>query len=147
MMMVMMIEQTNVEQEPYGRIARDGSLQIYYAAENSLIDQDILMRRSTDGGLTWSDPPTIVAGATTTGRDGMPGCTDFADNGPKTMCVFETTENDQTHFSVKSVVSADDGVTWGHRSQVFVPGGGSLANGSSLPVLRPLTYLPYQLTN
>ena len=50
------------------------------------------------------------------------------------MCVFETTEgrSDGT-FTVKSVVSPDDGKTWGPtRSQVFVPSG-SGNNGSSLP--------------
>ena len=51
----------------------DGSLQVYYASENSSTDQDILMKSSTDGGATWSAEST-VAGGTTTGRDGMPGC-------------------------------------------------------------------------
>ena len=48
------------------------------------------------------------------------------------MCVFETTEgrSDGT-FTVKSVVSPDDGKNWGPtRSQVFVPSG-SGNNGSS----------------
>ena len=53
---------------------KDGSLQVYYASENANNDQDILMQSSRDGGQTWS-APTTVAGGTTTGRDGMPGCT------------------------------------------------------------------------
>ena len=53
---------------------RDGSLQLYYAAENNDDDQDILMQSSTDNGLSWSTPPVTVAGRTTMGRDGMPGC-------------------------------------------------------------------------
>ena len=53
---------------------RDGSLQVYYASENADDDQDILMQSSTDNGQTWSSPPITVAGGTTTGRDGMPGC-------------------------------------------------------------------------
>lgn len=52
----------------------DGSLQVYYASENNDGDQDILLQTSRDNGETWSNPPVTVAGATTTGRDGMPGC-------------------------------------------------------------------------
>lgn len=53
----------------------------------------------------------------------MPACTDFVVNRVnKVICVFETTEGTGT-FTVKSVVSIDDGATWGSRRQVFVPGG------------------------
>ncbi len=55
------------------RLSSSGALQVYYASENSGADQDILMQTSTDSGATWS-APTTVAGGTTTGRDGMPGC-------------------------------------------------------------------------
>ena len=79
------------------------------------------MRSSTDGGATWSTA-TTVAGATTTGRDGMPGCTSFSGDATKVMCVFETTEGSGL-FTVKSVVSDNDGLTWGERSQVYVPTG------------------------
>ena len=54
------------------RISNSGALQVYYASENANDDQDILMQTSTDNGATWSGTKT-VAGATTTGRDGMPG--------------------------------------------------------------------------
>ena len=47
-------------------------MQVYYASENNNDDQDILMQTSTDGGQSWGNPST-VAGATTNGRDGMPG--------------------------------------------------------------------------
>ncbi|KIY63212.1 glycoside hydrolase family 93 protein [Cylindrobasidium torrendii FP15055 ss-10] len=110
--------------EPFFRQAHDGSLQIYYAAENSDVDQDILMRTSYDGGATWSGT-TTVAGATTTGRDGMPGCSDFNDgSGTKLMCVFETTEG-LGRMNVKSVVSTDDGKNWGYRSQVYASAEGT----------------------
>jgi hypothetical protein len=79
------------------------------------------MRSSTDGGKTWSGA-TTVAGGTTTGRDGMPGCTSFAGIPSKILCVFETTEGTGT-FTVKSVVSNDDGARWGERRQVYVPTG------------------------
>lgn len=115
-------------QEPFNRISNSGALQVYYASENASNDQDILMRSSTDGGVTWSSAIT-VAGATTTGRDGMPGCTEFSGTPTKVLCVFETTEGTGT-FTVKSVVSSDDGATWGERSQVYVPTG-SDNNGES----------------
>ncbi|KXN84070.1 hypothetical protein AN958_00485 [Leucoagaricus sp. SymC.cos] len=108
--------------EPFGRISESGALQVYYSSENNAGDQDILMRSSTDGGLTWSGV-TIVAGGSTTGRDGMPGCADFTTNGQaKVMCVFETTEG-LGRFNVKSVVSNDDGNTWGERAQVYIATG------------------------
>ncbi|KAF8316546.1 glycoside hydrolase family 93 protein [Clavulina sp. PMI_390] len=107
--------------EPFARLNSGGDLQVYYAAENSGSDQDILMRSSTDGGSTWGDI-TTVAGATTTGRDGMPSCTDFNDGSAGVLCVFETTQGTGT-FTVKRVVSRDDGVTWGEREQVYVPTG------------------------
>ncbi|KAJ7027881.1 neuraminidase [Mycena alexandri] len=109
--------------EPFLRIAKSGAIQVYYAAGNSETDQDILMRSSTNGGTTWS-AATTVAGATTTGRDGMPGCTDFTSGGTaRVICIFETTEGTYPTFTVKSVVSTNDGVSFGERAQVFVPGG------------------------
>ena len=80
------------------------------------------MRTSTNNGASWSDAIT-VSGRTTTGRDGMPGCTSFPGNPSKVLCVFETTEGTAPLFTVKSVVSNNDGATWGERSQVYVPTG------------------------
>ncbi|KAJ6581102.1 glycoside hydrolase family 93 protein [Mycena capillaripes] len=109
--------------EPFMRIAKSGALQVYYAAENNANDQDILMRSSTNNGLSWS-AATTVAGGTTTGRDGMPGCTDFTSGGvARVLCVFETTEGTAPKFTVKSVVSSNDGVSFGERAQVYRPGG------------------------
>ncbi|KAF8316545.1 hypothetical protein DL93DRAFT_2056274 [Clavulina sp. PMI_390] len=110
--------------EPWSRLSSSGALQVYYSSENSASDQDILMRSSTDGGSTWSAAIT-VAGATTTGRDGMPSCTNFNDGSTVLMCVFETTEGSSVAgtFTVKRVISTDDGSTWGEREQVYVPTG------------------------
>ncbi|KAM5537171.1 hypothetical protein V8D89_009104 [Ganoderma adspersum] len=124
--------------EPFMRLSSSGALQVYYASENSGTDQDILMQTSADSGATWS-VPTPVAGGTTTGRDGMPGCANFNDGSAKLMCVFETTEghSDGT-FSVKSVVSPDDGKSWGTtRSQVFVPSGSGNNAGAPQIVATP----------
>ena len=63
------------------------------------------------------------SGGTTTGRDGMPGCTSFPENPSEVPCVFETMEGTGSLFTVKSVASNNDGATWGERSQVYVPTG------------------------
>lgn len=116
------MESNHCLQEPFNRVSAGNTLQVYYASENSAVDQDIIMRSSMDDGATWSDPYT-VAGGTTTGRDGMPGCTSFTGTPSEVLCVFETTEGSGTLFTVKSVVSHDDGATWGERDQVYVPTG------------------------
>ncbi|KAJ7623700.1 glycoside hydrolase family 93 protein [Roridomyces roridus] len=109
--------------EPFLRNAKSGALQVFFASENASNDQDILMSTSTDGGLTWTGPIT-AAGATTTGRDGMPACTDYTANGAAhVICTFETTEGTAPLFNVKSVVSTNDGTSWGERAQVFISAG------------------------
>lgn len=86
------------------------------------------MQTSTDNGATWSTPAT-VSGATTTGRDGMPGVAEFSVDGANHLvCVFETTEGTGT-FTVKSVYSSDDGATWNTRTQVYIPTGTSNNGG------------------
>ena len=95
------------------------------------------MRSSTNNGASWSSA-TTVAGGTTTGRDGMPGCTSFQGSPSKVMCVFETTEGSAPLYTVKSVVSNDDGAHWGERSQVYIPTGRS--NGlCSFPQSHPVS--------
>jgi len=117
--------------EPFIRIAKSGAIQVYYAAENNSGDQDILMRSSTNSGVSWSGA-TTVAGGSTTGRDGMPGCTDFttSSGSARVLCVFETTEGTAPRFTVKSVVSSNDGVSFSGRAQVFVPGGAGTNAGA-----------------
>ena len=96
------------------------------------------MRTSTDNGASWSEA-TTVSGGTTIGRDGMPGCTSFPGNPSKVLCVFETTEGTAPLFTVKSVLSNNDGVAWGERSQVYVPTG-SGNNGAFGFSARPFIY-------
>jgi hypothetical protein len=48
---------------------------------------------------------------------------EFVENGVnKVMCIFETTEG-LGRFSLKTVVSSDDGRTWGVRSQAYIATG------------------------
>ena len=105
--------------EPFLRNAQDGSLQIYYSRENSAADQDSLMRTSTDGGTTWSDATTISGQDTTDTRDGMIGVATVS--GSNLIAVFEREQNGL--FTVNSITSADDGVTWANRQNVYTPTG------------------------
>jgi hypothetical protein len=66
--------------EPFLRIARDGSLQCYYSAENNTPDQDGFMKYSRDGGLTWSRW-MAVSGGDVVSRDGMIGVAPTDNNG------------------------------------------------------------------
>lgn len=76
--------------EPFLRLAKDGSLQIYYSRENSAADQDTIERFSTDGGRTWTSPTTI-SGTGIISRDGMTGVADVS--GSNVMAVFESETN------------------------------------------------------
>ena len=105
--------------EPFMRIAGDGSLQIYYSRENSAIDQDSLMRTSTDGGATWSSAAIISGAELSNARDGM---VDVASTGGSNLiAVFETETTGLFHIG--SVTSSDDGKTWGNREAVYTPSG------------------------
>lgn len=105
--------------EPFLRNAADGSLQLYYSRENSADDQDSLMRTSTNGGATWSAATTISGGDSNNERDGIISVTTV--NGPNVLAVFETRANGL--FTVNSITSANDGVTWGNRRSVYTPTG------------------------
>ena len=48
--------------EPFLRIARDGTIQCYYSAENAGNDQDNFMKYSKDGGQTWSHWVAVSGG-------------------------------------------------------------------------------------
>lgn len=106
--------------EPFLRLAQDGSLQLYYSRETSSIDQDSLMRTSTDGGATWSTATTISGAEFTNVRDGMLGVA--AVSASNLIAVFESEQNGGP-FSIHSITSADDGKTWGNRQTVYTPTG------------------------
>jgi hypothetical protein len=81
------------------RIARDGSLQLYYSRELAGNDQDSIQRISYDEGASWSSERTI-SGAGLKTRDGMLGLAPYND---KLIAVFET--NEHGPMSIKSVES------------------------------------------
>lgn len=66
--------------EPFLRLARDGTLQCYYSAENNGGDQDGFMKYSKDGGATWSNW-IAVSGGDVTSRDGMIGVAPIDNDG------------------------------------------------------------------
>lgn len=66
--------------EPYLRIAKDGTIQCYYSAENAANDQDNFMKYSKDGGQTWSKW-IAVSGGDRISRDGMTGVAPIDNNG------------------------------------------------------------------
>ena len=98
------------------RNAKDRSLQLYYSRENAGDDQDSLERFSTDGGASWTSA-NIISGADITARDGMTGVTTISGN--RLICVFESEITGE--FSIHSIMSEDDGKTWGNRQTVYTP--------------------------
>jgi hypothetical protein len=112
--------------EPFLRLSQDNTLQMYWSQENNQTDQDILMMSSTDGGLTWFNR-RIVAGADVISRDGMPGVAitnGNGTNGTSLIAIFESDNTTNTNlFTVHSVTSPDDGVTWQNRRLVYQPNG------------------------
>ncbi|KAK4081318.1 CAZyme family GH93 [Trichoderma aggressivum f. europaeum] len=109
--------------EPFLRLAADGSLQCYYSAENNSNDQDGFMKRSTDGGLTWSNW-IPVSGGDRTSRDGMIGVANINNSG-NLIAVFENTESGA--FSIDYVLSHDDGNSWGQRARLYTARNGKNA--------------------
>jgi len=101
--------------EPFLRLTTTNTLQLYYSQELAANDQDNVMRTSTDGGVTWSDPITVSGGGLVV-RDGMTGVADMG--GGNLIAIFETGNGG---FTVNSVTSPDDGATWGNRRPVYAP--------------------------
>jgi hypothetical protein len=92
------------------RIAKDGSLQLYYSRENAGNDQDSIQRVSHDGGATWG-PAIAFSGHGILARDGMLGICEF---GQELVAVFETNEEDSP-MHIKSVTSPG---TYLHSSSI-----------------------------
>ncbi|OKL58129.1 hypothetical protein UA08_06432 [Talaromyces atroroseus] len=103
--------------EPLLRMAEDGvTLQLYYSRQDSGVDQESLMRTSTDGGATWTSATVISSGGDGDTRDGMIGVATV--DGENLIMVFES-ETDGGLFSVHSQTSSDGGATWGNRAVVY----------------------------
>ncbi len=116
--------------EPLLQLAADKSVHVYYAKEYAADDQDIMLRRSSDGGLTWSKAQT-VAGAGIVSRDGMPGVAVVQHDGkPLATCVFETSTGGLFH--IEGVSSHDAGQSWQDRRVIFMPPDGHNAGAPQI---------------
>lgn len=107
--------------EPFMRMGVHGEVQLIYSHEFAPDDQRTMLVVSYDQGKTWS-VPRCVEGDKDRFRDGMTGITQTvdADGRVALVMVFETTRY-APHFNVEAVVSYDDGATWQHRHEVYVP--------------------------
>ncbi|KAF2998208.1 hypothetical protein E8E13_004960 [Curvularia kusanoi] len=110
--------------EPFMQQALDGSLQLYYSRETSATDQDSLLRRSTDGGKSWTSAQ-VISGAGIQLRDGMLGVARTSANSRSKVAIFETGNPGLgTPFSVWTVRTEDDGASWStSRTAVYQPAG------------------------
>jgi hypothetical protein len=97
--------------EPFMRIAKDGSLQLYYSRENAGNDQDSIQRESHEGGATWG-PVIPFSGHGILARDGMLGICEF---GQELVAVFETNEGNSP-MHIKSVTSPGNYLLFLHIS-------------------------------
>jgi hypothetical protein len=105
--------------EPFMRIGQEGEVQCIFSQEFAPDDQRTMLAKSYDQGRTWSTP-RVIEGGRNRFRDGMTGITETIDNGRAALVmVFETTRYGP--FNVEGVISYDDGDTWHHRHEIFVP--------------------------
>jgi hypothetical protein len=110
--------------EPFLQQGLDGTLQLYYSRENNPTDQDSLLRRSDNGGLTWSTAQ-VISGSGITTRDGMIGVAHTSADSKTKVAIFETGNPSQGQpFSVWTVRTENDGATWNpKRTLVYQPAG------------------------
>ena len=110
--------------EPFLQQGLDGALQLYYSRENNPTDQDSLLRRSADGGKTWTSAQ-VISGTGIETRDGMIGVAHTSANSKTKVAIFETGNSALGQpFSVWTVRTEDDGATWGpERTVVYKPDG------------------------
>ncbi|KAI1805085.1 glycoside hydrolase family 93 protein [Daldinia bambusicola] len=105
--------------EPFLRIGKDGGIQLTYSGELSQNNQETFRTISHDGGATWSPPQNLNLHGSVDGfRDGMQG---IAAVGDALVIVFEV--KDGPNFYVATMLSHDDGNTWGSRNIIYRPQG------------------------
>ncbi|KAH6621979.1 Sialidase [Boeremia exigua] len=110
--------------EPFLQQALDGTLQLYYSRENSRGDQDSLLRRSSDGGKTWTSAQ-VISGTGIETRDGMIGVARTYVGSETKIAIFESGNPGVGRpFGIWTVRTDNDGVTWStERTVVYQPDG------------------------
>ena len=95
------------------------------------------MRVSHDEGLSWSNAQTI-SGLDLESRDGMLGVQEITPGSGHLMAVFESVEEKgdgpyfEGRFGIWSVVSRDDGATWGERKLIYESNFWDASSGTSI---------------
>lgn len=110
--------------EPFLRLSNSGVLQFYYSRELGGRDQDNLMSVSHDEGFSSSEAQ-LISGLEMDTRDGMLGLQEIVPGSGHLMAVFESVEEKgdgtvfEGRFGIWSVISRDDGFTWGERKLIY----------------------------
>jgi hypothetical protein len=120
--------------EPFMRKGRRGEVQLMFSQEFGPQDQRTMRVLSYDMGRTWTKPECVVGGEERL-RDGMVGIAKTSDQGHHALfIVFETTRYGT--MSLEGAVSYDDGATWQHRQEVYVPPRGHNAGAPQIAAFK-----------
>jgi hypothetical protein len=96
----------------------DGALVVGWANMGTT-DADILVSRSTDGGVTWSDPARVNHDHINNGKDQFQPALAVAPNGTFTCAWFDRRLDPNNRLIDEYVAqSTDDGLTFGHNFRV-----------------------------
>ncbi|KAI0005682.1 glycoside hydrolase family 93 protein [Xylariaceae sp. FL0662B] len=111
--------------EPFMRIGNDGAIQLTYSGELSEFNQETFRALSHDEAQSWTQPVNLKLHADNQEfRDGMQGIVSVRDaaTGQDTLVmVFEVKERNNAYFYLGTVVSHDDGNSWGQRRRIYTP--------------------------
>ncbi|KAI1653936.1 glycoside hydrolase family 93 protein [Daldinia decipiens] len=108
--------------EPFVRIGKDGALQLTYSGELSQTNQETFRTLSYDGGATWSTPDNLrLHSPDQQFRDGMQGIASIKDASGQDALVMVFEVKDGPNFYLGTVLSYDDGYTWGRRNIIYRP--------------------------
>ncbi|KAI1080799.1 glycoside hydrolase family 93 protein [Whalleya microplaca] len=111
--------------EPFLRIGTDGAIQATFSEELGEFNQETFRALSDNEGQSWTQPVNLKLHADNQEfRDGMQGIVsvkDAATGQDALVMVFEVKEQDNEFFYLGTVVSYDDGSSWGQRKQIYVP--------------------------
>lgn len=107
---------------PTSIMAQNGDILVFYRVAN-IHDIDnrayLVYKRSTDGGLTWSDPVTIVSHPSWGARNLSVG---IAEDG-SIILFFEYYEEPIIYHGLHYIRSEDNGVTWSTPTELPPPSG------------------------